>query len=235
MYSKKFKQPAAIKFYLFIALLVCSIVVFLNSCIYSQKTVKRLLTESESKVYDVVIVPGIPLEDGKWSRTMKGRVYWAKYLYDRGITKNIMFSGSAVYTPYYEGIAMSLYAIALGIPAEHVFYETAAEHSVENVYYCYVKATAMGFNKIALASDPFQTKNLSKFTRKRISPDVAMLPFVTDTLKMLEPNMLDPVIDIEKAFKKDFISIKEREGFFKRLKGTMGRNIKDSLSKISAE
>ena len=193
------------------------------------------MTESESKVYDVLIVPGIPLEDGKWSRTMKGRIYWAKYLYDRGITKNIMFSGSAVYTPYYEGITMSLYVIALGVPAEHVFAETAAEHSVENVYYSYVKAKALGFNKIALASDPFQTKSLSKFVRKRISPNVAMLPFVTDTLKMLEPGMTDPVLDIEKAYKKNFISIKKREGFFKRLRGTMGRNIEDSLSKLTAD
>lgn len=235
MYSKKLSRSAVIKFYLFIALSVCSVLVFLNSCVYSQKTAKALLTESESKVYDVLIVPGIPLEDGKWSRTMKGRVYWAKYLYDRGITKNIMFSGSAVYTPYYESITMSLYAIALGIPAEHVFAETAAEHSVENVYYSYVKAKALGFNTIALASDPFQTKSLSKFVRKRISPNVAMLPFVKDTLKMLEPGMTDPVIDIEKAYKRNFISIKEREGFFKRLRGTMGRNIEDSLSKLTAD
>ena len=38
--------------------------------------------------------------------------------------------------------------------------------------------------------------------------------------------MIDPVIDIQKAFNKDFISIKKRQGFFKRLKGTMGYNIK---------
>ena len=162
---------------------------------------------------------------------MKGRVYWAKYLYDRGIAKNIMFSGSAVYTPYYEAIIMGLYATALGVPAGHVFYETKAEHSVENIYYSYKKAKALGFNKIALASDPFQTKSLSRFTRKRISPDIVMLPMITDTLKMLEPSMTDPVIDVDRAFNKDFISIKKREGFIKRLKGTMGRNIRDSLSK----
>jgi uncharacterized SAM-binding protein YcdF (DUF218 family) len=235
MGSKKINHSAVIKFYIFITVSAFSVMVFLNSCIYSQKAARGLLSQSESKVYDVVIVPGIPLENGIWSKTMKGRIYWAKYLYDRGITKNLLFSGSAVYTPYYEGITMALYAIALGIPAEHVFYETAAEHSVENVYYSYIKAKALGFKAIALASDPFQTKSLSRFTRKRISPDVAMLPMVTDTLKMLEPAMVDPVIDIEKALKKDFISIKEREGFFKRLKGTMGRNIEDSLTKLNAE
>jgi uncharacterized SAM-binding protein YcdF (DUF218 family) len=235
MYSKKINRSAVIKFYLFIALSVCSVVVFLNSCMYSKKAARELLKESQLKVYDVIIVPGIPLEDGKWGKTMKGRIYWAKYLYDRGITKNIIFSGSAVYTPYYEGMVMSLYAEALGIPAGHVFAETSAEHSVENVYYSFVKAKALGFKKIALASDPFQTKSLSRFTRKRISKDVAMLPMVTDTLEMLEPTMIDPVLNFEKAYKKDFISIKEREGFFKRLRGTMGRNIEDSLSKLTAD
>jgi hypothetical protein len=131
-----------------------------------------------------------------------------------------------VYTPYYEGIVMALYAIAIGVPQEHVFYETDAEHSTENIYYSYLKAKKLGFNKIALASDPFQTKSLKSFAHKKLSPDIAMLPMIMDTIKMLEPKMIDPVIDIQKAFNKNFISIKERQGFFKRLKGTMGYNIK---------
>ena len=189
------------------------------------------MREHRSTVYDVIVVPGVPLEDGVWSRTMKGRIYWAKYLYDQGMTKNIMFSGSAVYTPYYEGIIMSLYAKALGIPADHIYYETEAEHSTENIYYSYEKAKSLGFKKIALASDPFQTKLLSRFTRKKISTKVDMLPLVKDTLKMLESTMIDPVIDIEKAYKENFVSIKKRESFFKRLQGTLGHNIKDSTGK----
>ncbi|MBC7887757.1 MAG: YdcF family protein [Ferruginibacter sp.] len=186
------------------------------------------MAAAETVQYDIIVVPGAPLENDQWSRTMRGRIYWAKYLYDRGITKNIMFSGSAVYTPYYEGIIMAQYAIAIGIPAEHVFYETKAEHSTENIYYSVIKANELGFKKIALASDPFQTKTLRSFTRKKLNRDIGMLPMVMDTMKMLEPAMIDPVIDIKKAFKKDFVSIKNRQGFFKRLKGTMGYNIKDS-------
>ena len=212
---------------LFLQLLLCSAVIY--SCSYSNKTSKKLLEDSKTKVYDVVVVPGVPLENGKWSRTMKGRIYWAKYLYDQGITKNIIFSGSAVYTPYYEGVIMALYAIALGVPQEHVFYETQAEHSTENIYYSYKKAKELGFNKIALASDPFQTKSLRKFARKKLSGDVGMLPMVMDTMKLLEAAMIDPVIDIQKAYNNNFISIKKRQGFFKRLKGTLGYNIKDSV------
>jgi hypothetical protein len=48
-----------------------------------------MLSDARDQTYDLVVVPGVPLENGKWSRTMKARVYWSKYLYDQGIAKNI--------------------------------------------------------------------------------------------------------------------------------------------------
>jgi hypothetical protein len=162
---------------------------------------------------------------------MKSRVYWSKYLYEKGITKNIMYSGSAVYTPYYEAEIMALYAQALGIPGENIYTETKAEHSTENIYYSYNKAKLLGFKKIALASDPFQTKLLKRFTRKRVSADVRLVPFIVDTLKLMEPEMTDPVINYQQAFKTDFISITKRENFWKRLNGTRGGNLDTSLYK----
>ncbi len=156
---------------------------------------------------------------------MKGRVYWSKYLYDKGITKNIIYSGSAVYSPYYEGKIMAMYAEALGIPKENIYTETKAEHSTENVYYGYRKARQLGFNKVAVASDPFQTKLLKGFIRKKVSSDIALLPMVSDTLKMLEPSMTDPEIPFEEAFKPDFVSIKKRESIWKRMRGTLRGNM----------
>ncbi|MBS1598718.1 MAG: YdcF family protein [Bacteroidetes bacterium] len=200
-------------------------VLTLFGCAFSSKTSKKLLAEASAKRYDIVVVPGVPLENGKWSRTMKGRVYWSKFLFDKGIAKNLMYSGSAVYTPYYEGLVMAMYAEALGIPKEHIFSETKAEHSTENIYYSYYKAKQMGFKTIALASDPFQSKSLRKFAHKKLSPDVGIIPFVVDTMRAMEPLMIDPAIDYQQAFKKDFVSIKKREGFWKRLRGTYGKNI----------
>lgn len=197
----------------------------LSSCFYSNKAAQKLYDASAANSYDLVVIPGVPFDGDKWDKTMKGRVYWSKFLYDKGIAKNCMYSGSSVYSPYYEGMIMAMYAVELGIPAEHVFYEIKAEHSTENIYYSYQKAKQLGFDKIALASDRFQTMMLRKFTRKRVSPDIAMIPMVPDTMKMLEPAMIDPVIDASNAFNKDYISIRKREGFFKRLRGTMGRNI----------
>jgi uncharacterized SAM-binding protein YcdF (DUF218 family) len=196
-----------------------------SSCSFSSKTTKRLLKEAEQSPYDIVVVPGVPFENNLWSRTMKGRVYWAKHLFDKGITKNIMFSGSAVYSPYYEGKIMALYAEAIGIPKANIFTETKAEHSTENIYYSYKKAKKLGFERIGLASDPFQTKMLRKFTRKKVNPNVGLVPMVVDTLKVIEPSMTDPSIDYQQAFEKDFIPLTKRQGFWKRFRGTMGKNV----------
>ena len=136
-----------------------------------------------------------------------------------------MFSGSAVYSPYIESEIMALYAEAIGIPKAHIYTETKAENSTENIYYSYKKAKKLGFNKIALASDPFQTKMLRRFSRTKVSEDVKLIPIVFDTLKAMEPNMIEPEIDIRSSFVKNFISLPERESFWKRLQGTMGTKV----------
>ena len=195
------------------------------SCSFSEKKALHMFARSSGKTYDMIIVPGIPLRDGVWDHTMKARLYWSKYLFDKGIAKNIMYSGSSVYTPYYEGEVMALYAEAIGIPKEHIFSETKAEHSTENLYYGYYKSKKLGFNKIALATDPFQSKQLRSFAKRRLSERVDVIPMVFDTLKVMEPSMTDPVIDYQKAFNKDFVSITERQSSWKRFKGTMSWNI----------
>jgi hypothetical protein len=201
---------------------------FLSSCAFSSKTAKNYLEKSENKQYDVVVVPGIPFKDGKWDRIMKGRIYWSKYLYDKGITKNIMYSGSAVYSPYPEAGIMALYALEIGIPGENIYTETRAEHSTENICYSYLKAKKLGFDSIALASDPYQTKMLRKFVKKKVSPDIGLLPILFDTLKAMEPEMTDPEIDYQSLYIQDFIPLDERENFIQRLKGTMGLSMDKS-------
>ncbi|MES1218530.1 MAG: YdcF family protein [Bacteroidota bacterium] len=203
-----------------------------SACSFSGKATKKLFTKASAGApYDVIIVPGSPLENGKWGRTMKGRIYWAKFLFEKGIAKNIMFSGASVYTPYYEAKVMSLYAQALGIPGKNIYEELKAEHSTENVYYSYKYAQKLGFKKIALASDPFQTRMLRKYARKKVSADIALIPFVVDTLEKIDPAMIDPVIDFQPAFNPDFISIKKRDSFWKRMRGTLRGNIDTSAYK----
>jgi uncharacterized SAM-binding protein YcdF (DUF218 family) len=202
-----------------------------NSCAFSPKVCKRLLEKSMTQHYDLVVIPGVPFKNGQWDYTMKERVYWSKYLYDKGIAKNVMYSGSAVYSPYLEADIMALYAEKIGIPIKNIYTETLAEHSTENIYYSYKKAKQLGFDRIALASDPFQTKMLRRFTRKIVDPEVGLIPVVSETLKTIESGMTDPVIDYKQAFVENFISLPDRESFLERLKGTRGLDIDTSAYK----
>jgi hypothetical protein len=203
---------------------ICLVFVMI-SCSFTPRAARKLYIEARNEPYDIIVVPGVPLEKGKWSRTMKGRVYWSKYLFEQGITKNVMYSGSSVYSPYFEGEVMALYAEALGIPKQHIFSETRAEHSTENIYYSYYKALSLGFHRVALASDAFQTKALRKFIRRKISPEIGLIPMVGDTMRAMNPQMTDPAINYLDTYNKDFVSIRDREGFWKRLRGTRGLNI----------
>ncbi len=204
------------------------IIISFSACSFTNRTSRDFLVESMVEPYDLVVVPGVPLEGDSWSQTMKARVYWSKYLYDAGIAKNIMYSGSSVYTPYYEAKVMAMFAEAIGIPKQNIFVETKAEHSTENIYYSYKKAKLMGFKRIALASDPFQTKLLKRFTRKRVSEHVGLIPIVLDTLRAMEPAMVDPKLDFTEAFNKNFVSIVERETFWERLRGTRGLKLDET-------
>ena len=205
-----------------------SLVLLVSTCAFSSRVSRNLLEESMTKSYDIIVVPGVPFENGQWSLAMKGRIYWSKYLYDIGIARNVMYSGSAVYTPYNEAGIMALYAEKLGIPGDNILTEKKAEHSTENVYYSYKKAKKLGYNSVALASDPFQTKMLRAFTRKKVSTDIGFIPIVYDTLRAMEPEMTDPEIDYQKAFVKEFVPITERENFFQRFRGTRGLEIDTS-------
>jgi len=191
-----------------------------NSCAKSPGNEVDLIEESTS--YDAIIVPGVPYNDDYWTKILMARIQWANHLFKKGIAKNIIYSGSAVYTPYIEAEIMAMYGKELGIPAENIFTETNAEHSVENVYYSYQIAQKLGFKKVALATDPFQSR-MMKGPSKRMKVDIDFIPFSMDMIDTLQ--ISDISIDADKAFVNDFISLEERENFFQRLKGTIGRNI----------
>lgn len=196
---------------------------FLSSCGLFSPGAKKIVSKNLAhQPFDAIIVPGVPFFGENWDPVMKIRVHWSKYLYDQGYVKNIIYSGGAVYSPYYEGKVMALYGEALGIPKEHIFAETGAEHSVENVYNCYQVAKKHNFKNIALASDPFQTRNLKGFIKKFDLP-IHYLPIIFDTLKIQD--QYEPIIQQELARVQDpnWKNIKERESLGKRLRGTFAR------------
>ena len=81
---------------------------------------------------------------------------------------------------------------------------------------------------MAIASDPFQARLLKSFARK-MKLDLGILPMVFDSVETFDLNK--PIlIDPSTAYQTKFISIEKRESFWKRLKGTLGKNLKpDSL------
>lgn len=173
--------------------------------------------------YDAIIVPGVPFKDGTWSNIMKIRVHWAVYLYKKGIAKNIIFSGSAVYSPYIEARIMALYAQELGVDPVSILTEERAEHSSENLYYSYRLAKNHGLEKIALATDPFQGAFLRNFANKIQLDSIGFLPVAFKKLEELE--LITPEIDPAWAYVKNFTSIVERESTAVRFRGTMGKFI----------
>lgn len=176
-----------------------------------------------NRTFDVIVVPGIPYNGQNWDSLMKARVLWAYSLFKNGITRNIIFSGDAVYSPYRESVVMGLYAEQLGVPKDRIFFDTVARHSTENVYYSYLLAKQLGFKSLALATDPIQSFMLRGFSKRRFGTPVYHLPFVMDTV--MAYSYLNPTIDATPAKVEDFSSITEEQSFFKRFKGTMGKDI----------
>ena len=167
-----------------------------------------LLKEAITKPVDVIIVPGVQYNGLKWNTVMKWRVYWSVYLYKNGLTKNIIYSGSAVYSPYKEANIMAMYAEKMGIPKEHIFVETKAEHTTENLYYGNQLAKEKGFKNVAFATDPFQSHLITPYIKK-FNLDVNLIPIAIPLLYKIE--MKDFEIESSKAYQLNFISIEKRE------------------------
>lgn len=185
--------------------------------------------------YDAIIVPGVPF-DSAWSYTMKGRVLWSVYLYRNGYVKNIIYSGSAVYSPFTEGKIMAMYAEKLGVKPANIFVESRAEHSTENVFYSGLIAKKKGFKKVALATDRFQSRTLSDYlpkVRRKLDLDIRSLP-MQDELTATMPHD-DPAIEYNLARVDSFVSLVNRESKLKRFWGTMGKNIKYRQEKEAYE
>jgi uncharacterized SAM-binding protein YcdF (DUF218 family) len=205
--------------------------ILFSSCSLALKRADKLYQKAnlQKPCYDAVIVPGVPFKNGSWDSVMKARVLWSVYLYHNKFTRNIIFSGAAVYTPFYEAVIMGLYAQKLGVQQEHIFFDTLAKHSTENVYYSYKLAKIQGFKSLALATDPFQSALLNAYTKRRFMSPIAHLPVNFQIIAAM--NTESPQIDSMMAFKEGFISILEQESFFKRLKGTMGKQVRYGTDK----
>lgn len=220
--------------------IVCGLLslVILSSCAYFTKNYytnpeENFQKAQQVKPYDAVIIPGYPHYKDSTTIVIKARVNWAVYLYKKGYAKNVIFSGSAVYTPYVEAKIMALYAEKMGIPKEHIFIENLAEHSIENVYYSIRLGEKQGFKTFALGSDPVQSSFLMDINRHRYHLTLDFLPFVTDSLLPFSQAL--PSINQEEAFVDNFIPLPEKKSLYKRMQGTKGKKVKKMLKQEKKE
>jgi uncharacterized SAM-binding protein YcdF (DUF218 family) len=206
-------------------ILIVAACFFLNACVLFRPSVSKMTKRAlkANATYDAIIVPGIPFEEPTWDRVMQLRLVWAKHLYDKGIAKNIITSGSAVYTPYVEAKIMAAYLVAMGVPEDHILIEERAEHSTENVWYGNKLARSKGFKSVAVCSDPFQSKLLYRFAKRRTKKQVYFLPAIFDTVRTLPHDT--PVVNYSALKVDGFVSITKRESKWKRFMGTLGRHI----------
>jgi|ERR1043165_156504 uncharacterized SAM-binding protein YcdF (DUF218 family) len=189
-------------------ILIVLAVVGLSSCSFSYLTTKTYQQYAADGPYDAIIVPGVPYDSAQPNSLFKARMVWAKELYDRGIARNIIFSGAAVHTPYVESKVMKLYANAMGIPASHTFIEIRATRSNENVFYGYRIAKQLGFKKIALATDPFQSFCYGLFSRV-YATDLARLPASMDSLLSYAQRFENIEINPASAYVADFVPVEK--------------------------
>ncbi|MBN8691538.1 MAG: YdcF family protein [Bacteroidetes bacterium] len=180
------------------------------------------------KPYDVIIVPGYPSDSGKINIVLSERLRWAAYLYKNGYTKNIIFSGAAVYTPYKEAVVLKLYAKQLGLPETILYTETKAEHTTENLYYSCLMAQELGFKKIGFASQTAHTSFMKAFP-KRYGLTCDMLPAILDSVNTI-PHQFTTV-NAQEAFVADFVLIEKRQSKIQRLRGTRGHRVKKEIRK----
>ena len=203
------------------------VVVVLNSCmkdLYMHKQRKYYKKAIVHQPFDAVIVPGYPFKGRGYEAILKMRILWAKYLYDNGITKNFIFSGSAVYTPYIESEILKLMAIEVGIDTSVIFLEKEAEHTTENVYNSLKIAKKKAWKNIALATDNMQISIVKRYIKKNkinikyLAVDILII----DSLDKVLPEI---IINDSLAFVKNFKPITETQTFKYRWRGTQGKNI----------
>src|SRR5687767_3651287 len=94
--------------YLFLLFISLGLLFQISSCYLKKNTTRTFQTYLSKAPYDVIIIPGIPYDRNSSPLMLKVSMYWAKQLYNKGITKNIIFSGAAVHTPYVEGKIMKI-------------------------------------------------------------------------------------------------------------------------------
>jgi hypothetical protein len=182
------------------------------------------MAKKEHKIYDAVMIPGFPFDpDGKMSAIYRMRLAWAYELYETGRTQYIILSGGAVHSPYVEAEIFAMYLMGKGIPADKIILERKAEHSMENVFYSMEIAEKYGFEKVAVATDMWQS-GMIQFLGMLEKHDLSKVDFVPARFSIVNRywKSFEFEVDHQLAFKEEFVPLVARKDKQTRRKGTHG-------------
>jgi uncharacterized SAM-binding protein YcdF (DUF218 family) len=184
---------------------------FLLAAIQSCSLEKRVATFNKRSLkqapFDAIIVPGYPFDAASNSILFNVRMFFAKDLYEKGITRNIIFSGAATHTHFEEGQIMKTFADSLGIPPDHSFVEPKALHSNQNAVYGRKLAKQLGFKNVVVATDPYQFSYMTLLL-KIYTPRMKIVSF--KPMEMPVYNKELPAIDTSSLIIPNFVPFKER-------------------------
>ena len=103
--------------------------------------------------FDTAIVLGCPARlDGAPSLCQRCRVKTAVRAYQKGVVKNLIFSGAAAHSPAVEAEVMARLALAHGIPEAHVFREQRALTTWQNLRFSLEIMRAHGLSTALVVS-----------------------------------------------------------------------------------
>lgn len=182
------------------------------------------MAKKEQKIYDAVIIPGYPFDpEGKMNAIYRMRLAWAFELYETGRTQYIILSGGAVHSPYVEAEIFAMYLMGKGIPADALILERNAEHSMENVFYSMEIAEKYGFEKVAVATDMWQS-GMIQFLAMVEKHDISQVDFIPARFSIVNRywKSFDFEIDHQLAFKEEFVPLFARKDKKTRRMGTHG-------------
>ena len=114
---------------------------------------------SDPATADAAIVMGAAVWGARPSPVFAERIKHAIYLYQEGQVQAIIFTG--VLGPgdrVAEAQAGKTYAVARGVPTEHIYVETASTVTHENVAQAAKIVEQQGFVRVLMVSDPIHMK-----------------------------------------------------------------------------
>ncbi len=138
------------------AVMACSlaaIIIALGADIY------RFSFESDPSPADAAIVLGAAVWNEQPSPVFAERIKHAIHLYQEGQVRAIIFTGGVgANDPLAEALVARSYALAHGVPAEAIFYETLSKDTQENLQGAKAIIEQQQLGRVLIVSDPLHLR-----------------------------------------------------------------------------